>query len=320
MLRRRADERGKRDRERIDAGIDALLSSPEAQPDLDALSDLSRAGQVRLRERWPELPAQRRAELVQGMIADAEETVAHNFERAMLVALDDAVADVRLLAVEGLWEASDAAVFSVLIERLSEEPDAEVRRAIVHRLGQSALQAQLGLLPESDLAELRTALRDRLEHDPDQGVRTEALESSAYFADEPGLTELIQAAYDTGDDELRAAALRSMGRQADLRWSRRVLEALTLDEPELRFEAARAAGMLSDARAVPRLIDLVNAEEDGEVRLAAIEALGEIGSEEAVRVLRELAAGEDPALAEAAEAALDVATLTDAPVGPPRVV
>jgi HEAT repeat protein len=320
MLRRRADERGERDRERVDAAIDALLSAPEAQSDLEALSDLSRAGQERLKDRWLELPTQSRAALVQRMLADAEETVGHSFGRAMLVALDDPVANVRVLAVEGLWESSDATVLPLLLERLPEETDSEVRRVMVRRLGHCALQAQLGQLPDSNVPPLRAALRDSLERDPDPRVRTEALESIAYLVDEPDLAELIQAAYDTDDAELRAAALRSMGRQADQRWSRRVLEAMRLDEPELRFEAARAAGMLSDARAVQRLIDLVYDDEDGEVRLAAVEALGEIGSEEAVRVLRELAAGDEPAIAEAAEAALDVATLTDAPAGPPRVV
>lgn len=320
MLRRRADARAQRDAERVDAAIDALDAAPEAQPTLDALSDLSRAGQERLSVRWSDLQGAQRVELVQAMLADAEATVEHNFERAMLVALDDPSADVRVLAIEGLWESSDAVVLPLLLERLGNEPDGNVRLVLVRRLGLSALHAQLGQLPESDLPALRAALRQSLERDPDQRVRTEALESIAYLPDEPDVAELIQAAYDADDDELRASALRCMGRQADPRWSRRVLEALTLDEPELRYEAARAAGMLSDARAVPRLSDLALEDEDGEVRLAAIEALGEIGSEEAVRVLRQVAAGDDPATAEAAESALDAATLTDAPVGPPRIV
>jgi HEAT repeat protein len=181
------------------------------------------------------------------------------------------------------------------------------------------MRAQLGDLPEDD-APLRTALRTMLIDDPDPRVQLEALESLAYLIDEPGVTERVQAAYEDGDIELRGSALRSMGRQADGRWSRRVVESMLDDEPELRFDAARAAGMIGGAGFVPRLIDLARDDDDGEVRLAAIEALGEIGSEEAVRVLRELAREDDVAISEAVESALDVATLADASAGPPRIV
>lgn len=319
MLRRRAETRAKRDIERVDATFDALRDAVQAT-NLEALSDLSRAGQERLRERWLELPPQRRAEVIQLMLDDAEANVEHNFERAMLVGLDDPEAAVRTLAVEGLWESNDPGLLPLLLERLANEPDVEVRLRMVRLLGQYALRAQLGILSEADSAPLRTSLRMSLTDDPAPEVQAEALESLAYLTDEPDLVELIQEAYDDGDDEVRASALRAMGRQADLHWSRHVLDALLTDEPELRFEAARSAGMLGDSRAVPRLVDLVLEDDDGEVRLAGIEALGEIGSEEAVRVLRELASGDEPAIAEAAEAALDVASLTDAPVGPPRIV
>jgi len=319
MLRRRSDKRAQRDVGRIDQAVDALLASPGERPKVEALSDLSRAGQERLRERWLEFPAERRAEIVDTMLADAEEEVARDFERAILVALDDPSADVRMRAVDGLWETRDPALLGLLLTRTAAEPSANVRRQLVRLLGQFAKRAQFGDLPEDD-APLRATLRTLRTGDPDPAVQREALESLAYLVDEPGIAERVEATYEDGDIELRGSALRSMGRQADARWSRRVLESMLDDEPELRFDAARAAGMIGGAGFVPRLIDLARDDDDGEVRLAAIEALGEIGSEEAVRVLRELAREDDVAINEAAESALDVATLADASSGPPRIV
>ena len=319
MLRRRSDLRAQRDVQRIDQAVDALLAAPGERPKVDELSDLSRAGQERLRERWLELSAERRAEIIDTMLADAEEEVARDFERAMLIALDDPTADVRVRAVDGLWEARDPALLGLLLERTAAEPSADVRRQLVRLLGQFAMRAQLGDLPEDD-APLRAALRTMLNDDSDPAVQLEALESLAYLVGEPGVTQRVQANYEDGDIELRGSALRSMGRQADARWSRLMLESMLDDEPELRFEAARAAGMIGGAGFVQRLIDLARDDDDGEVRLAAIEALGEIGSEEAVRVLRELAREDDVAINEAAETALDVAMLADASAGPPRIV
>jgi HEAT repeat protein len=318
MLRRRADERAHRDAERIDRCVDALCGTPGERPKVDALSDLSRAGQARLRERWLELPTQRRAEIIRTMLADAEEEVARNFERAMLIALDDPEAAIRARAIDGLWEARDPDLLGILLQRVATEPSADVRVQIVRLLGQFAMRAQLGDLPEDD-APLRSTLRSLRVSDPNLAVRVEAFESLAYLVDEPGLSELIQATYDDGNVELRGSALRGMGRQADPRWTRRVLESMLDDEPELRFEAARSAGMIGGAGFVPRLVDLARDDDDGEVRLAAIGALGEIGSEEAVRVLRELAREDDVAIVEAAEVALDVATLAEASAGPPRI-
>jgi HEAT repeat protein len=63
---------------------------------------------------------------------------------------------------------------------------------------------------------------------------------------------------------------------------------LTAEDPELRYEAARACGELGDNRAVEGLAPLT-ADPDTEVRLAAITSLGKIASPGASRVLRRLA-------------------------------
>jgi HEAT repeat protein len=72
----------------------------------------------------------------------------------------------------------------------------------------------------------------------------------------------------------------------------------------MRFEAARACAELEADEAVPRLIELTR-DEDAQVRLSAIEALGRIGGNEAKQALQECRDSADDAMSEAAEDALD---------------
>jgi HEAT repeat protein len=72
----------------------------------------------------------------------------------------------------------------------------------------------------------------------------------------------------------------------------------------MRVEAARALGEIEDERAVTPLIELIDDPEQ-DVRLAVLDALGRIGTDEAREAL--VYAAEDPqdAIREAAEQALE---------------
>jgi hypothetical protein len=74
--------------------------------------------------------------------------------------------------------------------------------------------------------------------------------------------------------------------------------------PEMRVEAAIAAGELELKAAVPDLLALLDDDEQI-VRAAAMFALGHIGGRAATAALRDIAAGDDPEAAELAELALE---------------
>jgi HEAT repeat protein len=105
-----------------------------------------------------------------------------------------------------------------------------------------------------------------------------------------------------------------MGRSADTYWLPTVLNELQSDDPEVRYEAAAAAGMIEDEEAVSDLIAMVD-DEDSDVREQVLMALGAIGGEEAIEALRELANSPDERTREAAMQALEEAEFGDDPLG-----
>jgi HEAT repeat protein len=108
---------------------------------------------------------------------------------------------------------------------------------------------------------------------------------------------------------MQASAIFAMGRSADERWRSEVMEALFSKDPEILYEAARAAGELSIAEAVPRLIELLD-HPDREIKGAAVWALGETGGKAAQQALILLAEEEDDEdLLESIEDALNMAAL-----------
>ncbi|MCA9597791.1 MAG: HEAT repeat domain-containing protein [Myxococcales bacterium] len=80
--------------------------------------------------------------------------------------------------------------------------------------------------------------------------------------------------------------------------------ALSDEEPEVRLAAVRALGRLGGAVATQRLFDLVDDAEEPELSAAAIRALGETGDVRAIGVLRDIARSADGLAAVAAVDAL----------------
>lgn len=303
------DDQGAVDRalEQIASGSQALLVEP--------LSDLSRPAAAYLAQRWPTLPAPVRLAAVQAMRDDAEAHIEHTYDRALLVALQDVDAEVRLAALDGLAELESPSFCDYLIEHVEHEPDDRVRAAEATALGRFSLLCELEELDDEISDRVRLTLLNMLEHDESPEVRRRALESAGYFAGDPDVERLINEAYESGDHGRRVSALHAMGRQADTRWLDVVHAEFSSDDPELRYEAVTAAGTIGSERSVVELIDRLR-DDDVEVQLAAIASLGAIGGKLAVSALRRLTEDDSPAISDAAEEALEEAELSTNPLRP----
>lgn len=270
---------------------------------LDVLSDLSAEHLERFRAAWKQLAPDRRRSLVSALLEFAEDHVDASFAAIYRWLMDDADAQVRAQAIEGLWEEEDVRLIAPLVRRLKGDPDLEVQAAAALALGRFVLLGEFDQIDASAARRVETALLAAY-NDPEQDVwvRRRALEALANSSLED-LPDMILQAYEDDDDTMRVGAIFAMGRSADPGWNAYVLDELGSSDRAMLFEATRASGELEIEEAVPDLIKLL-ADEDVEIRDTAVWALGRIGGREARRALQACCASSDEGLQDAAEEAL----------------
>jgi HEAT repeat protein len=287
------------------------ISRPYSMGSLYMLSDLSKDDLAALEAAWPAIPPERRNNIMQSLREIGEANFEVSFDAVYRLGLEDEWPEVRVTAINALWESEDPELIGPFVDFLQHDPEAGVRAAAASALGR---YVYLG-----ELEELSPAVRRRLEDtllavvsgadEPD--VRRRALEAVAYSS-RPEVPPLVEAAYHADDLKLQVSAVFAMGRNADARrWARPVRAELASREPELRFEAARAAGELELTDAGPALADLAG-DSDTQVREAAIWSLGQIGGDYARETLENLLEhAKDVDEREFIEEALDNLNFTD---------
>jgi len=236
---------------------------------------------------WVELADEQRRTVVRAMIEGAEADVHLDFGSVFRLLLEDDDAEVRAVAVDGLWESTDPRLARRFTALLREDGHAEVRARAAEALG---VFVELGELDRID-AELRDdALEALLDaaRDPAESpeVRRRATASAGYAEDE-AVRAVLSAGLESDELLLRLGAMRGIGNSADEAWEAAVLAGLADTNAEMRFEAVRAAGELELESAVIVLARLIVGDE-AEIRHEAIWALGEIGSPTAQAVLEKV--------------------------------
>jgi len=272
---------------------------------LYALSDITKEQLGLFRAAWATIATERRRLIIRQLAEITEQSFEVNFDPIFLMALEDEDSQVRAAAIEGLWENEDRALITPLI-RLMQSDEAEiVRAAAAAALGRFVLLAELEKLDSATGVRIEGALRATIANPAETiEVRRRAVESIAYSG-KAGVRKIIREAYDSEDEKMQSSALFAMGRSADPYWRHLLLNELENDNPELRYEAARACGELELASAVPRLAELALHDPDREVQQVAVWALGNIGGKEARRVLEMCYESDDEVLCDAAADALD---------------
>lgn len=251
------------------------------------VSELSEAEIAQLKPTWAGLDTEYRQKVVQ-RIADISET---NFDldyRAFgLFALEDEDAEVRKSAIAILSVDESLVVMRRLIEVAQWDESSIVRAAAISDLGRFVLLGEYDELPEREIAPVQDLLITFWSDEgEDLEVRRRALEAISNSSHEI-VEEAIEEAYNSDERLLRVSSLFAMGRSCDEQWEEVVLKELGSPDPEIRYEAARAAGELTLTNATSQLSRLAQGN-DREIKEVAIWSLGEIGGREAMRVLSAL--------------------------------
>ncbi|MDR6771852.1 HEAT repeat domain-containing protein [Azospirillum sp. BE72] len=173
-----------------------------------------------------------------------------------------------------------------------EEADASVRRDAAHGLGHAA--------PPGTVA----ALARRLETENDAGVREAILTALARIATGEAATALLPF-LDREDAALRNGVLESLQQMPAEVAAPALLPLLGHADPDLRIFAVQGLGGLVHPGRADWLAAVMERDADVNVGLAAVEALAEAGSPEALSSLETLARRfpDDPFVAFAVDAA-----------------
>jgi HEAT repeat protein len=284
---------------------------------LYALSGMTREELSVFQQVWPAIEAGRRRIVMHNLVELVEHSFEVNFDPIFLLALGDEDSEVRVAAIDGLWENEDQALIGPLVHLLRADESPGVRAAAAIALGRFVLLGELEEIDRAPAMLAEEALLETLRQAEEElDVRRRSIEAIAYSG-ENGVREIIEAAYYDEDEKMQASALFAMGRSADPYWRKLLFKELENPNPELRFEAARACGELEASLAVSQLARMSVSDPDREVQEAAIWALGRIGGREARRALEACYESDDEALIEAAVDALDQMDLLGDDIGIP---
>jgi len=269
---------------------------------LPALSDLYGERLNRFCAAYDAYGVEGRRRLLRSLLELAESRFEVNFDAIFRHALNDSDASARAMAVEGLWEDSSPALISPLVGLLRADPSPRARAAAATGLGRFVLAGQLEELDAARQAQILEVLLSTVNLSGEElEVRRRALESAAY-AGSPEVADLLEAAYDQEDEEMRLSAVLGMGRTCDKRWESIIVQELESGTGAMRYEAIVACGELGLSDSVFLLGGMIR-DPDRQVSEAAIWALGQIGGQPARDLL--LDAYEDAD--EDAQAAIDEA-------------
>ena len=263
---------------------------------------------------WFTIPVERKRWTISTMVELTEDNPELDFSAVFKLCLKEQDEEVLENAMEGLWEHEDRSVINGLINVLHSSNSPRVRAAAAVALGKFPVLVQEGKILAKDGDAILNSLMKVLD-DPDQPVEVvrRSLEAVAPFNTER-IRDLVDKSYKSDDLQLKSSSIFAMGRTGDASWLPLLIKELQSPEPGIRYETAHACAELAEDEAVPHLIALLE-DDDYQVQLAGISALGKIGGPLAKKVLVNCVKEGDAALEEAARVELENIDFMDDPLG-----
>ena len=278
---------------------------------LTVFSDLDPISLEAVMQAWPGIPAKQKHQLLSGLYRLATENTLVSFDDLARQLLADPDGQVRLLAVRLLQENDDPKLAGTFLQMLSSDEDVETRREAASALGHFVELGELEQIPAGLLRKVEDALLEKATGSDQTVVRRRALESLGYSS-RPEVATLIQSSIRRENPDWQASALVAMGLSSDERWEEDVLARLTEDNIDVRLAAVEAAGELRLNAARSLLFQVLEEEDEDSVSSAAIWSLSQIGGEEVRLYIQNLLdAAEEDEVVEFLEDALENLDFTD---------
>ena len=269
--------------------LDALLDEKKDFPRryLREFSDIVPLELKTLLDIWPRVTLSRKQTLLEDLKALAEADTLVSFDDFGRALLTDPEPIVRTHAIRLLHESEDLKLVPTYLDMLKDDSDTSIRREAANALSLFVDLGELEEIPENIYHQIEDALLASANNEDDARVRRTALESLGYSS-RPEVITLIESAFHREDPNWQASALHAMGRSADDRWTEDVLYSLINDDDRIRLAAVQAAGDLAISPARTILLEMLSEEEEPDVTNAVIWSLSQIGGEDVRTYLENL--------------------------------
>lgn len=295
----------------VEKVINAFKSEESFLQAFYGLTGLSESEIEKVKPIWEALPLNIRQNFLETAVDMADKDYTLDYRNFGLIARHDSDPKARMSAIQLFMRDEDVEILSVLQNIAKEDEDVLVRATAISGLGMFVLLGEYEEIPRDKTLSVQETLAGFWNDSTESlEVRRRALESLAN-SQHPLVPDAIQVAYDSDDKLLNISAIVAMGRTYDEKWHDIVLSELENEDAKMRYEAVRASGELSLAKAVPMLAQIMR-EDDREMKLMVVWALGEIASKQATRVLDDIASelleDDDEELNEAVEDAISLSS------------
>ena len=264
-----------------------IFDDPVPIHSLYRLSDMGDADHTAFFAQWRQTDQERRRIIIRHLADISEENFVVDFSSIFLDALADKNGQIRLAALDGIWDSTEKKFIPILLNIVKDDDSIDVQAAATSSLTHYVLMAEWGEIPERIAQPIVAALLEK--HDDETTavpVRRATVEALGASSNER-ISKIIREAYESEDIGMQISAIFAMGNSADPKWLPIILTEMENPEDEIRAEAARAAGNIGKSDAISDLADLAE-DEDLDVQLAAIQALGQIGGDISQQILNEI--------------------------------
>jgi HEAT repeat protein len=293
--------------------LDVLLDESKDIPRryLTEFSDIEPASLQSLLETWPRIDPDRKLLLLDRLNVLANEDTLVSFDDLGRALLTDSDPLVRIRAMRLLVECEDAHLVPTYIDMLTNDSDRAVRAEAASTLGLFVQLGEFEDIPAEVHHRTEDVLLEVLNGEDEPSVRRRALEALG-FSSRDEVPVLIESSFNRQDPDWKASAIFAMGRSSDERWADPVLRMMTSENRHIRLAAVQASGELGLKLARPLLLRLLEEEFDDAIVGAAIWSLSQIGGEDVRIYLQNLLDNaEDDDQAAFLEEALDNLAFTE---------
>jgi HEAT repeat protein len=269
--------------------LDALLDKGKDIPHryLTEFSDIEPDSLKSLLEAWPRIGLERKLLLLDQLNSLANEDTLVSFDDLGRALLTDNEPQVRIRAMRLLVECEDFRLVPTYIDLLTKDSAVAVRAEAATMLGIFVQLGEFEDIPANVHHQIEDVLLEVLNGKDEASVRRHALEAIG-FSSRIEVPVLIESSFNRQDPDWQASAIFAMGRSNDERWADKVLRTIVSEDRHVRLAAVQASGELGLASARPLLLRLLEEEDDDVIAGAAIWSLSQIGGEDVRLYLQNL--------------------------------